>query len=182
MNVVKLKRLLPIILVAALLFEILHFLGSARVAPLYTIHTSIALPANPPDSWNVLTDFAEYPNWNPYLTRVEGRFLVGEKVFFTLVDENFADPLNLSATLGEVSPNKRFFWTGRVGIQGLFDTKHAFELVSSKEGTSVLHHYEEFRGLIPAILPDRERRSANTRAAFERMNHALYLQLKDSDS
>jgi len=30
-------------------------------------------------------------------------------------------------------------------------------------------------------LPDRERRSANTRAAFKRMNHALYLQLKDSD-
>lgn len=178
----KLKRLLPIILVAALLFEILHFFGSARVAPLYTIHTSIALPANVRDSWNVLTDFAEYPTWNPYLTRVEGRFSVGEKVSFTLLDENFADPLDLSATLGEVSPNKRFFWIGRVGIQGVFDTKHVFELVSSDEETSELHHYEEFRGLIPAILPDRARRSANTRAAFERMNQALYQRLEDIGS
>ena len=178
----KLKRLLPIMLVAALLFQILHFFGSARVAPLYTIHTTIVLPANLRDSWNVLTDFAEYPDWNPYLTRVEGRFSVGEKVSFTLVDENFAAPLELSATLGEVSLNKRFFWTGRVGVQGLFDTKHVFELAPSDEETSELHHYEEFRGLIPAILPDRERRSENTRAAFERMNHALYQRLKDRRS
>ncbi len=175
----KLKRLLPTILVAALLVAILHFFGSARVAPLYTIRTSIALPANLRDSWKVLTDFAEYPTWNPYLTRVEGRFSVGENMSFTLVDENFSDPLHLSATLGEVSPNKRFFWTGRVGIQGLFDTKHVFELVASDEETSELHHYEEFRGLIPAILPDREKRSANTRAAFERMNRALRQRLND---
>ena len=175
----KLKGLLPIILVAALLVAILHFFGSARVAPLYTIRTSIALPANLRDSWKVLTDFAEYPTWNPYLTRVEGRLIVGEKMSFTLVDENFSDPLRLSATLGEVTPNKRFFWTGRVGIQGLFDTRHVFELVASDEETSELHHYEEFRGLIPAILPDREKRSANTRAAFERMNQALRQRLKD---
>lgn len=175
----KLKRLLPIILVAALLVAILHFFGSARVAPLYTIRTNIVLPANLRDSWEMLTDFAEYPNWNPYLTRVEGRFSVGENMSFTLVDENFSDPLHLRATLGEVSPNKRFFWTGRVGIQGLFDTKHVFELVALDEERSEFYHYEEFRGLIPAILPDREKRSANTRAAFERMNRALRQRLMD---
>jgi hypothetical protein len=103
-------------------------------------------------------------------------------VSFTLVDENFPEPFDLTARLGEVSANKRFYWSGRLGIQGLFDTKHVFELHPRDDGNTDLYHYEEFRGLIPALLPQREKRSGYTRAAFERMNRALYQRLKRSAS
>ncbi|MFT4613175.1 MAG: hypothetical protein ACI9NT_000313 [Bacteroidia bacterium] len=136
------------------------------------------LPASPEQSWVVLTDFARYPDWNPYLRRVEGKLAVGEIMSFTLVDENFPDPLDLTARLGEVLVNERFYWTGRVGVQGLFDTRHFFELIPREDGNTDLYHYEEFRGLIPALLPKREMSTGNTRAAFERMNMALYERLK----
>ena len=176
----KQKNLLISAIVIAVLFGGLYLIGSTRVPPLYTIRTEIMLPASPEQSWKILTDFARYPDWNPYLPRVEGKLAVGELVSFTLVDENFPEPFDLTARLGEVSANRRFYWTGRLGVQGLFDTRHVFELSPRNDGNTDLHHYEEFRGLIPALLPQREKRSGYTRAAFESMNMALYQRLKGS--
>ena len=178
----KQKKLLIFSIVIVFLLGGLYVFGSTRVPPLYTIRTEIMLPASPEKSWEVLTDFARYPDWNPYLPRVEGKLAAGETVSFTLVDENFPEPFDLTARLGEVSDNKRFYWSGRLGIQGLFDTKHVFELHPRDDGNTDLYHYEEFRGLIPALLPQREKRSGYTRAAFERMNRALYQRLKRSAS
>ncbi|MFL3655178.1 MAG: SRPBCC family protein [Halioglobus sp.] len=173
------KRLICAMTITAA-FAGLYVFGSDRVPPLYTINTEITLPASPEKSWNVLTDFAGYPDWNPYLPRVEATFAAGESVSFTLVDENFPDPLNLTAQLGQISANRSFYWTGRLGVQGLFDTRHVFELHPRDDGNTELHHYEEFRGLIPALLPQRKKRTGYTRAAFERMNSALYQRLKES--
>ena len=178
----KQKKFLIFTIAIAVVFAGLYFFGSTRVPPLYTIKTQIVLPASPEKSWNVLTDFARYPDWNPYLPRVEAKFVTGESVSFTLVDENFPEPLELAAQLGEVSVNRSFYWTGRLGIQGLFDTRHVFELYPRDDGNTDLHHYEEFRGIIPALLPQREKRAEYTRAAFERMNMALYQRLKASAS
>ena len=175
----KYRKILIIVSVTTVLFVVLHWFGSSRVQPLYTISTELVLPTSPEQSWSVLTDFAQYPSWNPYLTRVEGKLLAGETVSFTLVDENFPEPLDLSAKLGEVSPDLRFYWVGRLGLQGLFDTRHVFELQSREDGGTNLHHYEEFRGIIPALLPNRHERSANTRRAFDRMNQALLERLQN---
>ncbi len=177
----KQKRVVVSTTAIVLVFIGLHFFGSLHVSPLYTIRTQIILPANPAKSWSVLTNFAGYPDWNPYLPRVEGAFEVGESISFTLMDENFAEPLDLAARLGEISADRSFYWIGRVGIQGLFDTRHVFELYPRGDGNTDLHHYEEFRGLIPALLPRREKRAENTRAAFERMNVALYQRLKERE-
>ena len=174
------KLLLIFVIVITVVFAGLYFFGSTRVSPLYTVRTEIMLPASPEKSWNVLTDFARYPEWNPYLHTVEGRFSTGESLSFTLVDENFPEPLELTAQLGPVLVNRRFYWTGHVGVQGLFDTRHVFELHPRDDGNTDLYHYEEFRGLIPALLPQRDKRTAYTRAAFERMNMALYQRLKES--
>ena len=174
----KRKKLKIFIIAIGLVVATLHFFGSTHVPPLYTVRTELMLPASLEKSWNALSDFAHYPDWNPYLPRVEGKFADGENVSFTLVDENFSEPLDLTAELGEISPNRSFYWTGRLGLQGLFDTKHVFELHQRDDGNTDLHHYEEFRGLIPALMPRREKRTEYTRAAFERMNTALYQRLK----
>ena len=176
----KQQRLKVFLISIGLFLAALYFFGSTHVPPLYTVRTELMLPASAEKSWNALSDFARYPDWNPYLPRVEGKFAAGESVSFTLVDENFSEPLDLAAELGEISANRRFYWTGRLGVQGLFDTKHVFELHPRDDGNTDLHHYEEFRGLIPALMPRREKRAEHTRAAFERMNTALYHRLKGS--
>ena len=141
--------------------------------PLYTIESEIVLPAPVEQCWAVLTDFARYPEWNPYATRVEGEFRAGEKLSFTIVDGNFEAPLDLESTLETIVPNEHFNWVGTLLMRGVHDTRHGFRLRDEGDGTTHLLHYEEFRGFLARILPDRAVRVGKTRESFDRMNEAL---------
>ncbi|MFT4518042.1 MAG: hypothetical protein ACI9JM_000419 [Halioglobus sp.] len=173
----KSKTLMWLAGVNAALFGGLYLFGSTTMEPLHTITTRTVLPATVEESWEVLTDFSQYPDWNPYLPRVDGVLAPGEKVSFTLASKNFPESIDMTATLGEVTDNVRFFWKGRLVIQGLFDTRHVFELQQREDGDTDLHHFEEFRGVIPALLPWTGERAENTQMAFESMNEALRLRL-----
>lgn len=166
-RILLLAAIFPVIVFAAL-----SLIGS-RTEPVYTIESEIILPADAALSWEVLTDFAKYPEWNPYIPRIEGPFAEGEKLSFTVVDANFEAPLDLQAELGEIAQNEHFHWSGMLLMPGLHDTLHGFILLDRGDGTTQLRHYEEFRGILPRVLPDRERRIAKTKASFQKMNEAL---------
>jgi hypothetical protein len=167
------KRILLIaVTFSVLVFTGLLFLGS-RTEPVYIIESEVILPADVALSWQVLTDFSKYPEWNPYVPRIEGQFAEGEKLSFTVVDANFEAPLDLQAELGEIVLNEHFHWSGMLLMPGLHDTLHGFILLDRGDGTTQLRHYEEFRGILPRVLPDRERRIAKTKASFQKMNEAL---------
>lgn len=66
---------------------------------------------------------------------------------------------------------KTFSWLGHLLIPGLFDGKHAFELIDNRNGTTTFVHSETFKGLlIPFFKKFLEH---NTKIAFEQMNVAL---------
>ena len=169
----KKKTLLKIAAACVLIVGALALFGSTLVPPVYTIRSEIILPTDIDKSWEVLTDFSSYPEWNPYLLKVNGTLAPGETVTFTLVDGNFSAPMDLTARVAHVQPNEQFYWVGTLGLQGLHDTRHVFELQALPDGITQLLHFEEFRGLLPWLLPKREERIALTRKAFESMNKAL---------
>jgi hypothetical protein len=125
----------------------------------------------------MLTDFSQYPQWNPYLIRVDGKFLPGETVAYTLVDGNFEQPLKGTARIEVIEAYEQFYWVGKLLMPGIFDTRHVFQLVPQGDGSTQLLHFEEFRGLLAVLLPDREKRATHTRHAFDSMNQALQLRL-----
>mgnify|MGYP002628262088 CR=1 FL=1 len=147
------------------------------VPPVYTIRSEITLPTGIERSWAVLTDFSKYPEWNPYLLKINGKLAPGETVTFTLVDGNFSAPLDLTARVAQVQPNEEFYWVGRLGLPGIHDTRHVFRLQALPDGKTQLFHFEEFRGLLPWLLPKRGERTALTRKSFESMNKALQQRL-----
>jgi hypothetical protein len=81
------------------------------------------------------------------------------------------------AQVVKVSENEQFYWIGKAGIQGIFDTRHVFMLQAQEDGSTLLLHFEEFRGLLAALLPGEEERSAHTLRAFQKMNLALQQRL-----
>lgn len=173
----KRKTLITIAVVGLLAFGALNMYGSRGVPPIFTVSAAIVLPATPEESWQVLTDFAKYPQWNPYLTRVEGLLEPGETISFTLVDGNFDKPIDLTARLVGVRAPEEIYWEGTLGIRGLHDTRHVFRLTPLGNGYTQLVHFEEFRGLLALLLPKREERMAHTKRAFESMNTALQTRL-----
>ena len=61
-------------------------------------------------------------------------------------------------------------WVGHLGVPGLFDVRHRFELTDTGTGTHLVQK-ESFRGLL--VRPLRRSLDGSTRAGFEAMNSAL---------
>lgn len=45
-----------------------------------TTDTHIDIDAPPDRVWQVLTNFADYPNWNPFIIKVQGEPIAGTKI------------------------------------------------------------------------------------------------------
>lgn len=71
-----------------------------------------------------------------------------------------------------VDPERVFEWNGRLlGIPGLFEGRHRFELETRPEGTR-LKHSEAFSGLAGPLIM-RESVRAKTEEGFRGLNEAL---------
>jgi hypothetical protein len=163
----------------AILYASLKFIGSTLVPPVYTVSTEKMLPAGLEDSWQALTDFAAYPQWNPYLTKIVGKFEVGETITLTLVTSGSPEPRQSRPQLAEIEPLKEFSWQGRFPVPGISHTRHVFALGKVDENRTRLQHYEEFRGLAVALMTSgREAESQSNARAFTDMNNALVLRLE----
>jgi uncharacterized protein YndB with AHSA1/START domain len=44
------------------------------------LHSEIEINAPAERVWEVLTDFASYPKWNPFITRISGEPTTGERL------------------------------------------------------------------------------------------------------
>lgn len=131
------------------------------------IETSIEIEARPQDVWAVLVDVDRYPEWSPF--RISGRIREGERLEVRMQGPG-GRPVTFRPTLTSVEPGRRLAWLGRVGVRGLFDGHHQFDLEQTGSGTRLVHH-EEFRGvLVPLLL---RMVGASTRQEFEAMNQAL---------
>jgi len=129
------------------------------------LQTTIQLPVLPAKVWEVLTDFAAYPDWNPFITQASGVWKVGTTVALT------AGGMNFQPKVLNFSPSKELRWKGKLIFNGLFDGEHYFLLTDNGDGTTSLEHGERFSGLlIPAF---RKKLETETKAGFISMNEAL---------
>ena len=133
------------------------------------IDTEILIQASPERVWAVLTDFAAYPEWNPFIVSLEGEPEWGERLRVRIRTGDGKEHVFKPVVLQATAPT-RLRWLGRVGVPGLFDGEHDFELVS-QGGAMLLHQRETFQGFLVPLLW-RQVGSA-TLAGFEAMNRAL---------
>lgn len=134
------------------------------------LRTETGIDAPPERVWAVLTGFAGHADWNPFIRRLEGELREGARLTVSLAPPGDT-PMTIRPTLLEVSPNRRLRWRGRLGLPGVFDGEHVFELESAEGGGTRFVHRERFRGFLVPLLASRlENR---VRRGFEEMNEAL---------
>ena len=135
----------------------------------YELHTEIEIEATPNVVWDVLTDFAAYSDWNPFITSADGTASVGATIV-----ARFQPPDGRAVTLKPkvtvVEDHETLEWFGHVVLPGLFDGRHRFELQGTPSGTRVVQA-EQFDGLLVRLF--RKSINTSTRAGFEAMNQAL---------
>ena len=73
-------------------------------------------------------------------------------------------------TVTELVPGRVFEWWGHLGVRGIFDGRHRFELYASGTGTRLVQR-ETFTGLLVPLLANSL--DGPTAAGFALMNEAL---------
>ena len=135
------------------------------------LRAEIEIDAEPARVWVVLMDFEAYPEWNPFITSIQGERTVGAKLRVRLQPAGGRGiTMTPSVTVNE--PGSAFGWLGKLGVPYLFDGAHRFELQPIDGGSRTRFvQSERFRGILLPLV----RRSIlpATLAGFEAMNRAL---------
>ena len=133
------------------------------------LFTDVDIDATPQQVWNVLTDLAAYPAWNPFIVRAEGVVELGRRLTLTMQPVG-GRAMTLRPRLVAVDVPRELRWCGKLGMPGLMDAEHTFTLEPWGTGTRVVQR-EVFRGvLVPFLAASLDR---NTLPAFVAMNEAL---------
>jgi len=136
----------------------------------HDLHTEIEIAAPIEAVWVTLLDLARYPDWNPFIVSSEGRAEVGERLVIRLQPPG-GKAITFKPTVTRVEPPVAFEWFGRLGLPGIFDGRHRFDLSSTHGGSTLLIQREQFDGILVPFL--RNALDTTTKAGFEAMNAAL---------
>jgi hypothetical protein len=125
----------------------------------------------PPDRvWDVLMGFESFGEWNPFIVSIEGDRSIGSKLRVRLRPPG-GRTTTFRPTVTASEPARAFGWSGRLGVSGVFDGAHRFDLEALPGDRTRFVQSERFRGVLVPLL----RRSllSKTLAGFEAMNRAL---------
>jgi hypothetical protein len=141
------------------------------------LRSEIEIEAPPERVWGVLTDFAAYPEWNPFIRRVSGRAEVSERLVVRMQPSG-ARGMTFRPTVTKIEPNHELRWLGHLLVPGIFDGEHIFEIEELGRDRTRFVQREVFEGLLVPLLArslDRD-----TQRGFEEMNRALRERIEGS--
>ena len=136
----------------------------------HQLHTEIEIEAPTEVVWDVLTDLEQYADWNPFIVEAAGSATVGERLTNRLQPPG-GKAMTFRPTVTEVEKHRSFEWLGRLGLPGIFDGRHRFELRSTPADGTALVHTEQFTGVLVPFM--KSSLDTNTAAGFDAMNTAL---------
>ncbi|MGA7799405.1 MAG: SRPBCC domain-containing protein [Gammaproteobacteria bacterium] len=134
------------------------------------LYTEIEIAADAGRVWDVLTDFARFPEWNPFIRSIQGEREIGARLSVR-IEPPGGRPMAFRPMVVTVRPRGELGWIGRLGVPGLFDGEHSFRIDPLTGGRVNFIQREVFTGvLVPLVWRALNRR---VRAGFEAMNAAL---------
>ena len=134
------------------------------------LHTQIEIDAPAKRVWELLTDFASYPQWNPFIRHISGRLAPGERLQARLEPPG-GRAMTFKPKVLAAEPNRELRWLGHLLVPGLFDGDHTFAIEALEENRVRFVQREVFKGLLVPLLA--RSLDNNTRRGFEEMNRAL---------
>jgi hypothetical protein len=144
--------------------------------PTTTISTQITIDAQPDAVWSVLTDFARFGEWNPFMDRAAGSAEVGERLTIHMQPKD-GRGMTFKPRVLTSQPGEELRWLGKLGPGGLFDGEHRFALAELPDGRTQLTQEEEFRGILVGVMGST---LTQTETSFHELNAALKARVEDA--
>lgn len=120
--------------------------------------------------WHVLTNFIDYPNWNPFIPHITGEFEEGKTISVKIAPPQ-KKPMRFTPKILKLEKNKELRWVGKLLFSFLFTGEHYFMLEPINENQTKLIHGEIFSGLLVPLL--KKDLTGATQNGFIEMNEAL---------
>ena len=135
------------------------------------LRSEIRINAPAAKVWEKLTDFGEYPKWNPFITKVEAGKLVAGATLKIRVEPPEDRAVSISCEVLVVDPGKELAWVGVMGLAAIFQGTHYMQLVENNDGTTTFINGEEFQGLMIPYMT--KLIDHNLARGYELMNRGL---------
>ena len=133
------------------------------------IRTEIDIKASLEKVWEVLTDFNNFPQWNPFIRQINGDPKVGTKLKIHLHTSS-GKSRTYRPTVTKVEPNRELRWSGKSFIPGMFNGERIFSIELKTNHVRFVHR-EIFTGLGVALAGNRL--DKDMYQSFEKMNDAF---------
>ncbi|AJQ95767.1 SRPBCC domain-containing protein [Gynuella sunshinyii] len=134
------------------------------------VRTEIEIDAPIQEVWKVLLDFDTYHQWNPFLTRIQGKPQVGSELHISVTFPN-QDSMNFKANVLAVEEGRNIRWFGKFLLKSIFAGTHSLELESISEHRCRLINREEYDGFLIRFMWTKL--AQNAADGFVQMNLSL---------
>ena len=141
------------------------------------LRREVEIDASPERVWAVVTDFAGYPEWNPFIRSISGELHEGAKLEVR-IEPPGARATTFKPTVRAVEASRELRWLGRL-LPGLFDGEHSLRIEPLDGDRSRFVQSERFSGLLVGLVKGT---LAKTEAGFEQMNAALKARVEQASA
>ncbi|MFO7180386.1 MAG: SRPBCC domain-containing protein [Pseudomonadota bacterium] len=141
------------------------------------IRTEIEIEASAGAVWRVLTDFARYGEWNPFIVAISGELAKGARLSVRISQPETNAERTFRARVLRCEPERELAWLGHLWMRGLLDGEHFLRLEPGESRrTRVIHGLDLSGLLVRYALPSITR----TTRGIVYMNQALKRRVEGS--
>ena len=134
------------------------------------LYTEIDIDAPVEKVWGILLDFKSYPDWNPFIKSIEGKAEVGDRLN-VIIQSPDSSPMKFKPVCLKVEDKAEFRWKGKLGLPGIFDGEHIFQLKAMVNDQTRFIQREKFKGILVPFLW--KGLNTKTKQGFKLMNEKV---------
>jgi hypothetical protein len=136
------------------------------------ISTEIRIKAKPEKVWEILTRFADYELWNPFITKIVGEATLGNKIEVHVRTMKGKDRI-YHPKITRLEVNKELRWQGKAFLPKIFEGERIFQIASVQSEIEEISfiHTEIFSGIGARFLSNKL--NQDLQQGFHSMDMAL---------
>jgi hypothetical protein len=134
------------------------------------VRSEVEINSYPEGVWRILTDFATYDQWNPFINKIIGVPTEGSKIDIH-IESPSGKNRKYSPRITKVEEGRELRWVGKSSLPGFLNAEHIFTIEELQPGRVRFIQREVFDGLLTRLFG----KSVDTdvRQGFQDMNGAL---------
>jgi len=134
------------------------------------VRSEIEINSYPESVWKILTDFATYDQWNPFINKINGLPREGDKIDI-YIETPSGKKRKYSPKVTKVEEGRELRWFGKSLLSGFLNAEHIFTIEELQPQHVRFVQREVFEGLLAGLFG--KGMDSDVRQGFEDMNTAL---------